>query len=222
MAADIIVRPIEPEELDPALAMLARAFHDDPGGLIVEPDEALRPAALKALFAPVVRQAIPFSHVAVAERGGAIVGVATFLPPGHDTPSEDELVAAGLPEALERVPAAAERMGPMVDFLEAQHAKAIDGPHWRLEFFGVEPDLQGTGIGSRLIATGHDQADAAGERVYLETFTRKNVAWYEQRGYAVVIEGVVPGTAIPVWGLIRDPRADGLAELGLGPRRAGR
>ena len=160
--------------------------------------EALRPAALKALFAPVVRQAIPFGHVAVAERGGAIVGVATFLPPGHDTPSEDELVAAGLLEALERVPAAAERMGPMVDFLEAQHAKAIDGPHWRLEFFGVEPDLQGTGIGSRLIATGHDQADAAGERVYLETFTRKNVAWYEQRGYAVVIEGVVPGTAIPV------------------------
>jgi hypothetical protein len=39
---------------------------------------------------------------------------------------------------------------------------------------------------------------------------------------AVAIEGIVPGTDIPVWDLIRDPRADGLAELGLGPRRAGR
>jgi ribosomal protein S18 acetylase RimI-like enzyme len=207
MAADIVIRPIEPEELDPAIAMLARAFHEDPGGLIVEPDAALRPAALRALFAPVVRQAIPFGHVAVAEREGAIVGVATFLPPGHDTPTEDELVAAGLLEALERVPAAAERMGPMVDFLESQHTKAIDGPHWRLEFFGVEPDLQGAGIGSRLIRTGHEQADAAGDCVYLETFTRKNVAWYEQRGYAVAIEGIVPGTQIPVWGLIREPQA---------------
>ena len=134
MTADVVTRPIEPVELDPAIAMLARAFHDDPGGLIVEPDEELRPAALRALFAPVVRQAIPFGHVAVAEHAGGIVGVATFLPPGHDTPTEDELVAAGLLEALERAPAAAERMGPMVDFLESQHAKAIDGPHWRLEF----------------------------------------------------------------------------------------
>ena len=206
MTADVVTRPIEPVELDPAIAMLARAFHDDPGGLIVEPDEELRPAALRALFAPVVRQAMPFGHVAVAERAGAIVGVATFLPPGHDTPTEDELVAAGLLEALERAPAAAERMGPMVDFLESQHAKAIDGPHWRLEFFGVEPGLQGTGIGSRLIRTGHEQADAAGERVYLETFTRKNVTWYEQRGYAVVIDGIVPGTDVPVWGLVREPR----------------
>lgn len=204
MPTDIVVRPIEPDELDRAIAMLARAFHEDPGAVIVEPDEALRPAALSALFAPVVRQAIPFGHVAIAEREGAIVGVATFLPPGHDTPTEDEMVAAGLLEALDRVPAAAERMGPMVDFLEAQHTRAIDGPHWRLEFFGVEPDLQGAGIGSRLIRSGHDQADAAGDRVYLETFTRKNVAWYEQRGYTVAIEGIVPDTDVPVWGLIRE------------------
>jgi hypothetical protein len=40
--------------------------------------------------------------------------------------------------------------------------------------------------------------------------------------HAVAIEGSVPGTDIPVWGLIRDPRADRLAELGLGPRRVGR
>ena len=75
-----------------------------------------------------------------------------------------------------------------------------------LEFFGVEPGLQGGGVGSALIATGHDEADRRGERTYLETFTRSNVAWYERRGYRVVIEGIVPGTKIPVWGLIRDPQ----------------
>ena len=205
MSVHTEIRGIRPDELDSTVAVLARAFHDDPGALIIEPDEALRPAALRALFAPVIRHAIPFGHVAVATRDGAIVGAATFLPPGHDTPTDDELIAAGLLDAVAAVPAAAERMGPMVAFLEGQHAEAIDGPHWRLEFFGVDPELQGGGIGSRLIDTGHRRADAAGERVYLETFTRRNVDWYEARGYAVVVEGIVPATDVPVWGLIREP-----------------
>jgi ribosomal protein S18 acetylase RimI-like enzyme len=204
--APYLIRPLALDEVDAAVAVLARAFQDDPGALIIEPDPVLRPAAERALFAPVVRQAVPLGHVAAAvDPGGAIVGVATFLPPGHDTPSEDEMVAAGLLEAVAAVPAAAERMSPMVEYLDAQHAAAIDGPHWRLEFFGVEPALQGSGIGVDLIATGHAAADAAGERVYLETFTRQNIAWYERRGYRVVIDGIVPGTTVPVWGLIREP-----------------
>jgi len=37
--------------------------------------------------------------------------------------------------------------------------------------------------------------------------TRENVAWYEKRGYHTVIEGIVPGTDVPVWGLIREPQS---------------
>ena len=201
------IRLLRLDEVGAAAEMLARAFHEDPGALIVEPDAARRGAATQALFAPVVRQAVPLGHVAAAlEPSGRVVGVATFLPPGHDTPTDEELVAAGLLDGVAAAPEAAERMGPMVAFLEAQHQRAIEGPHWRLEFFGVEPSLQGSGIGNDLIRTGHAAADAAGERVYLETFTAQNVAWYERRGYRVVIEGVVPGTDIPVWGLVRDPQ----------------
>jgi GNAT superfamily N-acetyltransferase len=203
---DTIIEPLRPDDLHAAVGTLSRAFQDDPGAVIVEPDPALRPAAMVALFAPVVRQALPFGHVAAARLDGRIVGVATFLPPGHDTATDEELIAAGLLDAIAAVPAAAERMSPMVAFLEEQHARAIEGPHWRLEFFGVEPDLQGTGVGSRLIETGHATADAAGERCYLETFTRKNVEWYERRGYRVAIEGIVPGTEVPVWGLVREPQ----------------
>lgn len=202
----IDIRTLQRAEVPSAVEMLARAFHDDPGGLIVEPDEDLRPTALRALFAPIVRHAETLGHVAAAaDPDGRIVGVATFLPPGHDTPDEAEMVAAGLLDAVAAVPEAAERMGPMVEFLDAQHELAIEGPHWRLAFFGVEPTLQGGGIGKDLIATGHAAADAAGERIYLETFTGRNVAWYERRGYRVVIDGVVPGTDVPVWGLIRGP-----------------
>jgi ribosomal protein S18 acetylase RimI-like enzyme len=204
--SEVTIRPLRGEEVAPASDMLARAFHEDPGGLIIEPDATLRPAALRALFAPVVRYAVPLGHVAAAlDREGRIVGVATFLPPGHETPGDDELIASGLLDAVSAVPAAAERMGPMVGFLEAQHAAAIGGGHWRLEFFGVDPSLQGAGVGSALIATGHAAADAAGGRTYLETFTAKNVGWYERRGYRVVIEGIVPDTTTRVWGMVREP-----------------
>ncbi len=209
-AATPSIRGLRADEVEAAVEMLARAFHDDPGALITEPDPGLRPAALRALFAPVVRWAVPFGQVAAAVDGdGGVVGIATFVPPGHEAPTEEEIVAAGQLEAEAAVPAAAARMGPMVEFIEAQHAAVMSGPHWRLEFFGVEPSLQGTGLGSRLIETGHAAADAAGETVWLETFTEWNVRWYEARGYRVACEAIVPGSSFTLWGMIREPRAAG-------------
>jgi len=208
MTDELVIRGIRPDDVGPACDVLSRAFYDDPGALIVEPDPDRRRAACRALFEPVVRQAIPFGRVlVVADADGAILGIATFLPAGHDTASAEEMEAAGLLDALAAAPDAAARMGPMVDYLEEQHARAIDGPHARLEFFGVEPTAQGSGVGSRLIAAGHATLDATRERCYLETFTTTNVAFYERRGYRVVIEGIVPGTDIPVWGLIREAKA---------------
>jgi GNAT superfamily N-acetyltransferase len=201
------IRPLRVDEIDQAASMLARAFFDDPGALIVEPDDDRRESAILALFPPVVRHALAVGDVTAAvDADGLVVGIATWLPPGRVIPTEDEIVASGLLEAIAAAPEAAERMGPMVAYLDAQMERAIHGPHWRLEFFGVEPGLQGAGVGTRLVAPGHARADANGERCYLETFTRRNVAWYEKRGYRVAAEGVVPATDVPVWGMVRDPQ----------------
>ena len=202
----IQIRRLEATEVGDAVEVLSRAFQEDPGAVIVEPDPSRRQGATTALFAPVVRWAMPFGHVSAAVADGQVIGVATFVPPGHDTPTEEELDASGLQAAVAAVPDAAARMSTMVEFLEDQHARAISGPHWRLEFYGVDPAHQGTGVGSRLIATGHEAADAAGERVWLETFTIENVRFYERRGYRVAIEGVVPGSDFTLWGMVRDPQ----------------
>ena len=202
----MIIRPLAADEIDAAVAVLARAFHDDPGALIISPEPGPRPHVLRTLFAPVVRWALPFGQVAAAATAdGAIAGVATFVPPGHVAPTPAEAAAAGFAEADLLVPESAARNGPMVHFIEAQHAAGIQGPHWQLGFFGVDPAFQGSGIGSRLIATGHEKADAAGERTWLETFTEQNVRWYESRGYRVVQSAVVPGSSFTLWGLIREP-----------------
>ena len=74
----------------------------------------------------------------------------------------------------------------MVGEIERQQAELTDGPHLRLEFYGVLPERQGTGLGSALIEHGHGRADALGLPCYLETFSTTNVRFYEKRGYAVV------------------------------------
>jgi GNAT superfamily N-acetyltransferase len=206
LPGDTEIRPLRADEVDQASDMLARAFRDDPGSIIIEPDPAKREITIRTLFPVIVREAVSAGEVTAAVSGGRILGIATWLPPGRVLPTEDELVAAGLLDAVAAVPEAAIRMGPMVAFLDEQMGRAISGPHWRLEFFGVEPECQGSGLGSRLLEPGHRRADAAGERAYLETFTTKNVAWYAKRGWVVVTEGIVPGTDTPVWGLVREPR----------------
>jgi GNAT superfamily N-acetyltransferase len=202
----VTIRALRPDEVDAALEVIARSFHDDPGALIIEPDPARRRDALRHLTGPVVRAALPHGHVAAAVTpDGTIVGVATWLPPGHDAPTDAELREAGLDDAEAAVPDAAARMGPMAAALDRLHERSISGDHWRLEFFGVDPAWQGTGLGAALIETGHRHADAAGQLCWLETFTRRNVDWYARRGYRVAAQGTVP-TGEPIWGLIRDPR----------------
>jgi predicted N-acetyltransferase YhbS len=92
----------------------------------------------------------------------------------------------------------------MVGELEAQHARLTDGPHLRLEFFGVDPGRQRSGIGGALIEHGHRRADAAGLPCYLETFTDENVRFYERRGYERVA-GYSVGDGVPVHAMIRPP-----------------
>ncbi len=207
-ASGVTIRRLDLDDVGPASELLSRAFQDDPGARIVEPDDAHRPFATRTLFAPVVRWAIPFGQVSGAfGTDGSMLGVATFVPPDHETASDAEMETAGIAAAFAAVPEAAGRMVTMTEFLESQHHRAIDGRHWRLDFFGVHPRARGSGIGSLLLGAGHVAADAGGERIWLETFTSENVRFYERRGYRVVIEGVVPGTTFTLWGLIREPRA---------------
>ncbi len=92
----------------------------------------------------------------------------------------------------------------MVAELESQHERLTEGPHLRLEFFGVEPGRQRSGTGTVLIEHGHRRADALGLPCYLETFTEPNVRFYERRGYRVTGEYTV-GDGVPVYGMVRPP-----------------
>ena len=83
----------------------------------------------------------------------------------------------------------------------------MERPHAYLWFLGVTPEAQGHGVGSRLLKSGTDRLDAAGQPAYLETQTERNIALYVRHGFTVVSEHKPRADAPPLWSMWREPQA---------------
>jgi ribosomal protein S18 acetylase RimI-like enzyme len=196
------VRPASQDDVDACARVLAHAFQDDPGTIVFEPDPERRAAILPGFFRSFVAACLSEGAAPIVA-GDPVSGVASWFGPERHGPSPAAMAANGFGGVLERAgPEATERVLAMMGELEAQHDRLIEGPHLRLEFYGVDPENQGTGIGSALIGHGHARADAAGLPCYLETFTQPNVRYYEKRGYSVVGQ-IAVGDGLPVYGMVR-------------------
>ena len=81
-----------------------------------------------------------------------------------------------------------------------------DEPVWFLDHVGVAPEVQGRGLGRRLIEHGIAMAQAEGLGAFLETAVPKNVPFYEELGFHVTTDGDVPGNGPHIWFMYRPPR----------------
>ena len=200
------VRPARHDEIDACSIVLARAFQDDPGTVLYEPNDERRATLMPRFFRTFVAAALDEDGDLVVA-GDPVTGVAIWSGPERHGPSPDAMGANGFGDVLEASgPMASQRLLAMVGELEAQHQRLTDGAHLRLEFLGVDPFRQASGVGSALIDHGHRRADALGIPCYLDTFTQENVRWYRRRGYEMAGEFTV-GDGVPVYGLIRPPGA---------------
>jgi GNAT superfamily N-acetyltransferase len=203
------VRRATAADVERCTDILARAFQDDPGAVIFEPEPDRRGVIMPGFFRM-------FLLAGLAEGGeivvpdAAVSGVACWFGPERHGPSDVAMEAGGMADVVAAFGrAAAARMAAMVGEIENQHARQMPEPHLRLDFLGVDPDRQGAGIGSLLIAHGHAIADREGLPCYLETFTEANVRYYGRRGYMVT--GTYPvGDGIPVYAMVRPPSAPGI------------
>jgi ribosomal protein S18 acetylase RimI-like enzyme len=203
------VRRATPADVERCTDILTRAFHDDPGTLIFEPNPDRRRAIMPWFFRMFLLAGLADGGEIVVP-GDEVSGVASWFGPDRHGPSDPAMEAAGLAAVVAAFgPAAAARMAAMVAEIETQHARRMPEPHFRLDFFGVDPDRQGAGIGTLLMTHGHEIADREGLPCYLETFAESNVRYYERRGYAVTGTYRV-GDDVPVYTMVRpaSPTAD--------------
>lgn len=131
---------------------------------------------------------------------GGVAGVGMWSRPGLPPVRADE--QADFDDRLDALAGpAAERLQVLGEIFVAAHPA---DPAWFLQFLGFSPASQGLGLGSKLLRTVLDAADAAGEAAYLEAKTERNRALYERHGFVVRELLALPDgpTAYAMW---RDP-----------------
>ena len=188
-------------ELDAAADDLSAAFHDDPMLCWFLRDDQRRDAARAGFFRMVVME-IGFAD-GVIERPASGGAAAMWMR------SED--MRAPLLRELKALPvlmyaATLKGMGKLTALRSAMQAHHPHAPHDYLYFLGVRPELQGAGIGSRLLASHTRRLDAAGRAAWLETATPRNLPLYRNHGFEVRAEYHARADAPVMWGMWRDPR----------------
>jgi ribosomal protein S18 acetylase RimI-like enzyme len=199
------VRRATPEEIPAIAAVLARAFAADPFFSYLAGDAPERGQRMRDGWTAILRHAS--AGLAATWTTDDHAGAAIWIPPGRSASS-------GL-DQLSMLPALARltgwrRLRQASDALETlgerRHAHAPD-PHWYLSALGVEPERQGEGIGSALLAPVLAEADASAVACYLETAVARNVLLYERHGFDVVEELVLPNTDVHGWLMLRPASA---------------
>jgi len=182
-----------------AAAVLARAFVDDPLVVaICDAHAAEREERMRWGFRVAIRSHSLTTQPAwtMADGAGRMVGVVLVTRPRMTVPSNID-VLFGLWGLL--------HIGPRIGWRGAKAARIIaeEAPHQPFTYLrtlGVEPELHGRGVGSRLVERVLHAAPA-GVPVYLETAKERNLGFYARHGFNCM--GEFRCLDVPVWRLLR-------------------
>jgi GNAT superfamily N-acetyltransferase len=185
-ATTTIVQKAVADDLDQISVTLSRAFHDDPVMAFIIPDADRRRAILADMLRPFMAAFVRHDETLVTSDG---VGAALWAPPGVPPVADHEAEQFGA--ELEQVLGIDAPRLFAVDQVMAEHHPHT--PCFYLQLVGVDPDWQGHGIGSALMAPVLDRCDRAGVPAYLEATSPDNKRLYERHGFHTQTTLQVPG-----------------------------
>jgi ribosomal protein S18 acetylase RimI-like enzyme len=200
----LTVEPLALANLGAASGVLARAFRDNPGILVLfrgdDPETRLR--LLEPCMRGFTEAVLRFGFAEVVRDGDDVVAVALCFGPGRFPPpfrSQFTMAKGPIRAGLAR----AWRFARIDQEMRRRHPHYR---HWYLWFLGVEPKRQGQGLGSMLLSALSERAAKDGVACYLETDKQSSVRLYERHGYAVESEEILKGIDLKMWFMRRPAR----------------
>ncbi len=194
------VRKVVSSDVPDVVAMLVRAFADDPIANFMFAGSRRRARGLHSFFSiQLRRQYQPEGHVYTTD---GCAGAALWGPPDRVRHPLLELFQL-LPTAPYLASSHVHRAFQLLFDVDGLHPKE---PHWYLATLGTEPSMQGKGIGSALLGDVLARADEEGVPAYLESSKERNVPFYARSGFEVSGEVEVPGSP-RIWRMWREPTA---------------
>lgn len=175
------------------------AFADDPGLAWLWPDRRDRLRRLPHFFRPIVAGTM---RNGVALRSPNADAVSLWRKPGWIDPGGFELLL-NLPSMVVAFSKGGARSRLMRDALKA-HRPSFHS-WWYLQFIGVRPDVQRSGLGKAVVRAGLDLARAEASPVYVEVMNPQNLGFYRGNGFETVAEFDIPKGGPHVWAMIANP-----------------
>jgi ribosomal protein S18 acetylase RimI-like enzyme len=204
VAARIGFRELSRTEIEPAVRLLARGMRDNP--ILVRAfgaDPEKRQRRLSRYYAQVVPFTQPKGGFLGAFAGQRLVGVIGTLRPGCCRPRPLEVLRFVPSLLVNNTPAAALRVKRWQDAWIRNDPRE---DHWHVGLVAVDSDLQGMGVGTRLMSEHCARMDQLGATSYLETDKAINVRFYQKFGFRIV--GQEPVLGVTNW-FMKRPAASG-------------
>ncbi len=188
----------------PAAATLAKAFLDYPVSVYFIPDDKKRRKQQYRVYRMIVRGAIASGEV--YGTSSKMESAAIWMLGDSRLPPQKRRYSIGwrlvdLFADKETI----RRQRIFMEYSNAVKARVVPGKYLYLQMLGVDSEYRGKGFSSRLLRPMLERADREGLPCFLETQLKKNVPLYEHFGFKVVEEGLVPGSNLYSWSMVREP-----------------
>lgn len=173
------VRVAQPRESGSLKVALGAAFFEDPVFSWLIGRGSSRQARLERYFAIQLAHSLADGCVWTSD---GLQGAALCIPPGRwRLPPRLMIANGGRFASVFRG-----RLPRAVGLLAAIERRHLRGAHYYFANIGVTPEVQGRGLGSRLMRPTLDRCDEEGLPAYLEASSERNAALYERLGFQCI------------------------------------
>jgi len=202
---EITLLKLEKKHIKAVSLMLSRAFKDDLKDIFPEPEER----RVKTPYVNEFYLLYEFSNSEAFITSPKLEGIAVWIHSDKwKKRSFWRMLTSGAIWSVMKIGIKAFRKIQAFDeYIEKKHKELAPNKHWYLAVLAVDPQHQRKGYASRLLNKMLSNIDEEGVLCYLETEGEKNVSMYQNFGFKVVGEFVVPGTKDKTVAMLRKAKA---------------
>lgn len=186
---------MEQRSLDPASFSLVDALHEDPFYVAISVDYENQPRLRRLCLAEYFSYSLEEARLIgrCVHLSDHSIGAAAWLLPQDEAQRRQS--SSRKVKFLENClgPTGRRNYEAIVNWMSKQSASHIAGA-WYLSIVGVAPEAQGRGLGSQLLMPTLAEADAAVAQCYLETFSARNIRFYNRLGFHMLQVFLEPTT----------------------------